>query len=110
MKYRMSKFTVICLCIFFLMIILFFVWLWNSGAFTFDHSAKVGFEGMVWNNKNYSTISGEYTEGKTIAKSEDGSWKINEIKEDPSHTFVVARSFSNQYLYVSDDYTVPTSG
>lgn len=85
-----------------------FVWLWHNGAI--DHTAEVGVEGMVWGEKTYAAIGGEYTEGKTIAKSKDGSWKINEVKEDPSHTFVVARSFLDQCLYVSDAYTIPTSG
>lgn len=75
-----------------------------------DHSAEVGVEGMVWGEKTYSPIDGEYTEGKTIAKSKDGNWKIGEVKEDPSHTFLVARAFLDQYLYVSDAYTIPTSG
>ena len=110
MKRKLSKLAIICLCVFFVVVIGIFALLWNSGVFVFDHSAKVGFEGMVWNDKNYSTITGEYTEGRTIAKSEDGSWKINEVKEDPSHTFVVARSFLDQYLFVFDGYTVPTSG
>lgn len=84
--------------------------LWHSNGFIFDRSASVGVEGMTWNGKRYSTVSGEYTEGRTIAKSADGSWDINEVKEDPSHTFVVARAFLDQQLYVADDYTVPTSG
>ena len=65
---------------------------------------------MIWNGKEYSTVGGVYTEGRTIAKSANGSWDIKEIKEDPSHTFVVARAFLDQYLYVADDYTVPKSG
>ncbi len=96
------------MCAFFIVIGVF-VLLWNSGALVLDRSAKVGFEGMVWKSKSYSTISGKYTEGRTIAKSEDGSWDINEVKEDSSHTFVVARSFLDQYLYVADDYMIPTS-
>jgi hypothetical protein len=32
------------------------------------------------------------------------------VQEDPSHTFIVARSFLDQSLLVSDDYTIPTSG
>lgn len=110
MKSKLSKSVIFALCAFFIIIIGILSLLWYSGVFITDRSAKVGFEGMVWNGKNYSTISGEYTEGRTIAKSEDGSWDINEIKEDPSHKFVVARSFLDQYLYVSDDYTVPKSG
>ena len=110
MKKKLSKSTIIALCAFFIIAIGILSLLWYSDVFVIDRSAKVGFEGMTWNGKNYSTISGEYTEGRTIAKSEDGSWDINEIKEDPSHKFVVARSFLDQYLYVADDYTVPSSG
>ena len=110
MKRKLSNRSIICLCAFLAIVIGVFVLLWNSGVFVFDRSAKVGVEGMIWNGKNYSTVSGQYTEGRTIAKSEDGSWEINEVKEDPSHTFVVARSFLDQYLFVSDDYTIPTSG
>ncbi len=110
MKKKISKSTIIALCAFFIMAIGILSLLWYSDVFVIDRSAKVGNEGMTWNGKNYSTISGEYTEGRTIAKSEDGSWDINEIKEDPSHKFVVARSFLDQYLYVADDYTVPSSG
>ncbi len=110
MKCKLSKLTIICLSILFVIVIGIIGLLWYNGAFITDRSAKVGNEGMIWNNKSYSTINGEYTEERTIAKSEDGSWKINEVKEDPSHTFVVARSFLDNYLYVSDDYVVPTSG
>ena len=109
MKCKLSKFSIICLCVFFVIAIGSFVLLWNSGVFVFDRSAIVHMEGMTWKGQDYSIVSGEYTEGRTIAKSKDG-WKINEVKEDPSRTFVVARSFLDQYLYVSDDYTVPTSG
>ena len=110
MKFKLSKLTIICLSILFAILIAIIGLLWYNGAFVTDRSAKVSIEGMIWNDKSYSTINGEYTEGRTIAKSEDGSWEINEVKEDPSHTFVVARSFLDNYLYVSDDYVVPTSG
>ena len=66
-------------------------------------------EGLEFDGKLYRGASGEhYTEGRTIGK--DGNWKIKEIKEDPSHTFIVARSFLDQRLYVLEDYTIPTSG
>ncbi len=109
MKRKLSKSTIICLCLFFVISLGILAVLWNSGVFVFDRSAIVHMEGMSWNGQDYSPASGEYTEGRTIAKSKDG-WRIKEVKEDPSHTFVVARSFSDQYLYVSDDYTVPKSG
>lgn len=109
MRCKLSKLTIIILCVFFVIVFGLLVLLWNSGAFLFDHSAFVHMEGMSWNGRDYSRVGGEYTEGRTIAKSKNG-WKINEVEEDPSHTFVVARSFLDQYLYVSDDYTVPASG
>lgn len=110
MKHKLLKPTIVCLCLLLVIALGIFVLLWNSGTFVTDRSAKIGVERMIWKGKSYSTTSGKYTEGRTIAKSQDGSWKINEVNEDPSHTFVVARSFLDQYLYVSDDYTVPTSG
>ncbi len=109
MKRKLSKPTIICLCLFFVISLGILALLLNSGVFVFDHSAIVHMEGMSWKDQDYLRADGEYTEGRTIAKSKDG-WKINEVKEDPSHTFVVARSFLDQYLYVADDYTIPTSG
>ena len=81
----------------------------NNEMFIADRSAQAGAEMMIWNGKSHSIVNGKYTEGKTIAKSANG-WNINEVKEDPSHTFVVARSFLDQYLYVADDYCIPESG
>ena len=109
MKRKLSKPAIICIFVFFAVVIGIFVLLWNCGVFVLDHSVMVYMEGMTWKGQDYSRVGGEYTEGRTIAKSKDG-WKINEVREDPSHTFVVTRSFLDQYLYVSDDYTVPTSG
>lgn len=109
MKHKLSKATIICMCLFFVIALGFLALLWRCDVFVFDHSAIVHMEGMTWKGQDYSRVGGEYTEGRTIAKSKNG-WNINEVKEDPSHTFVVARSFLDQYLYVSDDYTVPTSG
>lgn len=84
--------------------------LWESGAFVFDRSADISSDHVVWNEKEYSSISGDYTEGRTIAKDKNGKWAINMVKGDPSHTFIVIRSFLDQYLMVSDDYAVPTTG
>lgn len=110
MNCKLSKRKVIFFCAFLVTVSGILALLWNGGVFVFDRSATVHIEGMTWNGRGYSRVSGVYSEGRTIAKSDDGSWKINEIKEDMSHTFVVARSFLDQYLYVSDDYTVPVSG
>jgi hypothetical protein len=84
--------------------------LWEAGIFIFNRSADVSSNHVSWNGKEYSTTSGEYTEGRTIAKGKSGDWKINMVKEDPSRTFIVARSFLDQYLLVSDDYAIPTNG
>ena len=93
-----------------ILLIVIGVALWRNGVFVMDHSAKYGLEALVWKGRTYTSISGEYTEGRTIAKTEDGKWNINEVKEDPTHKFVVVRSFLDDYLYVAEDYLVPTSG
>lgn len=87
------------------------VWkLWASGAFIFHRSAQVYSNSVIWNGNTYTPISGEYTEGRTIAKAKDGDWVINAVKQDPTHAFIVARSFLDNYLFVADSYTVPTTG
>lgn len=107
MKNKRFKFAIIA----FIIIIGILTISWYNDGCVIDYSARLyGFEGMNWNGRSYSMIQGRYTEGKTIAKSEDGDWRINEVKEDPTHTFLVARSFLANYLYVADDYEIPTSG
>lgn len=103
------KIILVCLCAVFLIVVAVFL-LWQGGAIVFDHSARLGTEAMFWNGEKYSIITGEYTEGKTIAKSEDGAWRINEVEEDPTHKFLVARAFLDQALYVAESYDVPESG
>ena len=83
--------------------------LWQGGVFL-PRDAEVSSNRVVWNGQSYSPAYGDYTEGNTIAKGQDADWVIHSVKEDPTHTFIVARSFLDQYLMVSDDYTVPTSG
>ena len=46
--------------------------LWEAGIFIFNRSADVSSNHVSWNGKEYSTTSGEYTEGKTIAKGKSG--------------------------------------
>lgn len=104
----MKKKIAIPVCV--IAVIGLFLSLWYCGVFVTDRSAKFGVGGLTWNGKSYSPASGDYTEGRTIAKTEDGSWDINEVKEDPSYTFVVVRSFLDQRLFVADDYDIPTSG
>lgn len=103
------KITIFFLLIFIFAIVVVYK-LWEAGAFIFNGTADVGSDYVRWNGKEYSITSGEYTEGRTIAKSKNGNWVINMVKEDPTHTFIVARSFLDQYLFVSKDYVVPTSG
>ena len=88
---------------------LIFAYLVTHGYIVFDHSGVRRGEGVYWNDVLYFPSSGEYTEGKTIAKTTDG-WQINEVKEDSSHTFIVLRSFLDQCLLVREDYEIPTYG
>jgi len=81
----------------------------SSGIVIFDHSAVVTFEGVNWNGKTYYPTSGRYDFGKRIAKSENG-WNIYEVKGDSERRFIIASSFIDSKLYVSEDYDVPGSG
>ena len=103
------KTVLICIVISIIVAVMIFK-LWESGAFIFVRSADVGTEYVTWNGKKYSQISGDYTEGRTIAKGKTGDWVINMVEEDPLYTFIVARSFLDDHLWVAVDYTVPTSG
>ena len=47
-------------------------------------------------------------EGKTVAKGD--SFKINEIPEDKSHTFLTVRSFLDNRNIVKESYVIPTAG
>ena len=85
------------------------VFLFANGIIVFDHSGVGRGEGVYWNDILYVPASGEYSEGKTIAKTNDG-WQINEVEEDDTHTFIVMRSFLDQSLLVREDYDVPSSG
>lgn len=79
------------------------VLIWN-GTIVFDYSAKVVGENRVyWHGVEYVPASGEYREGKTIARTDDG-WMINEVEGDKSHTYIVLRSFLDQYLLVRSDH------
>lgn len=78
--------------------------------FSVDRTATYAGNKLEWKGVSYIEISGEYSEEKTIAKTKDGRWDINEVKEDETHTFVVARSFLDQYLLVREDYKIPKNG
>lgn len=84
--------------------------LFISGIFVLDYSVEYKGERIHWSGAVYVPCAGEYTEGKTIAKTFDGKWQLNSVVEDDSHTFVVIRSFLDQYLYVREDYFIPKSG
>ena len=60
-------------------LILGFGFLLAKGYIVFDHSGVRRGEGVYWNDVLYVPASGEYGEGKTIAKTNDG-WQINEVK------------------------------
>jgi hypothetical protein len=75
-----------------------------------ENSAEFKGQYLYWNNCVYKEASGDYKEGNTIAKTKDGKWSINEVNGDTLHSYVVARSFFDQYLYVREDYEVPKRG
>lgn len=71
-----------------------------------DHSAEWrGQDTIYWDGSYYDYCGApcEYREGKTIAKTSDCDWDINEVEGDPSHTYIVVRSFLDQYLFVKRD-------
>lgn len=79
------------------------------GGIAADNSGETDGERLYWNGTTYIYCAGKYTEGETIAKTKDG-WEINAVKEDDSHTFVVLRSFTDQYLMVNEDFHIPDDG
>lgn len=83
----------------------------SKGIIVFDHSAQRCGEGndIIWKDVKYISVSGKYHEGKTIAETKDG-FDINEVEEDDSHTFLVVRSFLDQWLVVREDYDIPQTG
>lgn len=84
----------------------------HNGVIVLDHSAKrTGEQGheFIWKDVRYVACNVDYHEGKTIAKTEDG-FSINEVKEDKTHTFLVLRSYIDQWVCVREDYVIPESG
>ena len=107
---RMIKKRVLPLALIGLVIVFLVVLFIVNGGIVLDHSGeRRGEQALYWNDTLYVPCSGEYSEGKTIAKTTDG-WQINEVIEDDTHTFIVLRSFLDQYLLVKEDYKIPTSG
>ena len=82
----------------------------SKGIIVLDRSGERLFEnGLRWKGNDYVAVSGNYHEGKTVAKTKDGL-NINEVEGDDSHTFLVVRSFLDQWLVVREDYEIPKSG
>ena len=82
----------------------------SGGVIVLDRSGERLFEnGLMWQDNEYRSVSGKYKEGKTIARTKDG-FDINEVEGDDSHTFLVMRSFLDQWLVVREDYEIPKSG
>lgn len=80
-----------------------------NGVIVLDYSAVAHGANIYWNDTLYVECSGQYHEGRTVARTPDG-WDINEVVGDESHTFVVKRNFLDQYLMVREDYAIPSSG
>ena len=90
---------------------LILVFLWRGGALVGDHSARLEGNKLVWNGRVYESSGGcQYTEGRRLATTEDRKWQIIAVREDPSHTFVVVRSFLDHYLYIAQDYAIANKG
>ena len=81
----------------------------RGGAFVSDRSAERTGVGILWRGVDYIAVTGRCHEGRTVARTKDG-WEIDEVKEDPSHTFVVLRDFLDRTLLVREDYEIPQSG
>ena len=107
MKNKKLKILIGCLVVF----VALFAVMVAKGIIVFDHSAERGFENsIIWKGVRYEPVPGRYKEGKTIAKVKNSGFSINEVEGDDSHTFVVVRSFLDQWLVVREDYDIPKSG
>ncbi len=107
MKNKKVKILLGCL----VAVVAVFAYMAATGLIVVDHSAERGFENsIIWKGVKYESVSGKYNEGKTIAKVKDSGLSINEVEGDDSHTFVVVRSFIDQWLVVREDYNIPKSG
>lgn len=71
--------------------------------------------GYYWQGRRYVRASDyDYYDSINIGKTLSISWndiRLSEVDEDPSHTFVIiSPGWSDHFVYVSADYTVPKSG
>ena len=111
MKKSISPKRIFCVIAVILTFSLALLYLLNSCGVFLDRSAEYYGETLVWKGKTYVPCGAAYTESdKTVAKTKDGGFSIKEVEEDESHTFVVVRSFLDQYLYVDESYNIPNSG
>lgn len=64
------------------------------------------FEGqyLYLNGEKYIEATGLYEETNTVICRTNDDFIIYEITEDAAHNYVVARSFTDQKLYVKEDY------
>ena len=105
----MKKSDVLRIAIPVLLAVILLFMLIGSGVFVWDRTAERVGEGILWHGVRYVSVTGYCHEGRTIGRTADG-WKINEVREDPSHTFVVLRSFLDRNLLVREDYEIPGFG
>ena len=102
---RLRRILVGIFIIFFIVVTFFVV-----NYFSVDRTAEFKGRYLYWNNAIYEEKAGAYSEGNTIAMTTDNKWSVNEVKGDDLHTFIVMRSFLDQYLYVKKDYEIPQKG
>lgn len=103
----MKKRKKIIICILCILIILILIPIVHWMLLKKDGKVLAGYVMIEGEKYNYSGF--ELTkEGKTIARI-DG-YIINEVPEDPTHTFLVIRSFLDQDYIVRDDYKIPEGG
>ncbi len=95
------------LCTIFIIILPFLLSYIHKLSLTKD--GWIGLESINIDGVQYKYYGYDFTdEGKVIAYIDD--WRIKEIPEDPSHTFLVVRSLRDQYYIMRADYDVPESG
>lgn len=91
------------------LICLIVVLLFANGVILLDHTAERQGDSFSWRGVRYVLCTADHHEGKAIAETIDG-FRVLEVAEDKSHTFLVLRSFLDDQLYVREDYEIPDSG
>jgi len=104
---RKKKLIIILIGIFLLLVLPLCIW--GIYRLSLQKDGFVGIERVEIDGVNYHYTSITLSEeGKTIALIDD--WEVNEIPEDSSHTFLVVRSFLDQFSIVREDYVIPERG